>query len=113
MCFTYFRDILQIMRISASDYRKVAEQTLENDEPPDSTVVEFTIRVFSLADDFSELEADIAEHDLGWWGLCPAGLENLETRFQNLSSRFAEIQRVISDPDTYLEGYVEGGLENG
>ncbi len=98
------------MSTSASDYRKVAEQTLTNDEPSDSAVVEFTARVFSLADAFSELEADIAEHDLGLWGLSPDGLEHIETRFQNLSERFADIQRVLSYPDTYLAGYVDDEL---
>ncbi|MFD1527183.1 MULTISPECIES: hypothetical protein [Halolamina] len=98
------------MRTSASDYHKVAQQTISNDEDYDSPVVEFTIRVFSLADDFSELEGKIAEHSLRNRGLCPGGLENLENRFETLSVRFSDIQRVISDPDTYLDGYLESEL---
>lgn len=80
------------------DYWKVAEQTLTNDEPDDSPVMSFVASTFKLADDFTTLEADVAEHELGRHGFCANGLEDLDDRFKTLTARYAAVQRVVSDP---------------
>ncbi|WP_434529886.1 hypothetical protein ACODNH_00070 (plasmid) [Haloarcula sp. NS06] len=80
------------------DYWKVAEQTLTNDEPDDSPVMSFVASTFELSDDFTTLEADLAEHELGRQGLGSNGLENLDERFKTLTARYAAVQRVVSDP---------------
>lgn len=80
------------------DYQKAARQTLTNDEPNDSPVINFVASSFKLSDDFTTLEADIAEHELARHGLCANGLEDLNNRFKTLAARYAAVQRVISDP---------------
>lgn len=88
---------------SDRDYRKVAEQTLTNDEPDDSPVVGFVASLFNLTDNFTALEADVAEHELAQRGLRANGLENLEDRFKTLTGRYAAVQRIISDPQRLAE----------
>jgi hypothetical protein len=88
---------------STRNYRKVAEQTLTNDEPDDSPVMRFVASTFKLADDFTTLEADIAEHELTRQGLRANGLEDLNDRFKTLTARYAAVQRVVSDPQKLAE----------
>lgn len=85
------------------DYQKVAEQTLTNDEPDDSPVIRFVASIFELADCFTTLEADVAEHELSQHGLQANGLEKLNDRFKTLTGRYAAVQRVISDPKKMAE----------
>ena len=85
------------------DYWEVAEQTLTNDEPDDSPVMSFVASIFKLADDFTTLEADLAEHELGQQGLRANGLGNLNDRFKTLTTRYAAVQRVVSDPQKLEE----------
>lgn len=88
---------------SDGNYHDVAEQTLTNDEPDSSPVTEFVASVFKLADDFTTLEADVAEHELARKGLDRNGLEDLDSRFKSLTSRFTAIQRVVADPEKLSE----------
>jgi hypothetical protein len=88
---------------SNRDYGKVAEQTLTNDEPDDSPVMSFVASSFRLADNFTMLEADVAEHELARQGLRANGLEDLDDRFKTLTARYAAVQRVVSDPQKLAE----------
>lgn len=93
---------------SDRNYREVAEQTLTNGEPADSPVIDFVASSFELADDFTELEADIAEHELARQGLSANGLEDLDSRFKTLTARYAAVQRVVSDPQK-MAGHTSTG----
>lgn len=88
---------------SNRNYRKVAEQTLTIDEPDDSPVMSFVASIFKLVDDFTTLEADIAEHEFARQGLRANGLEDLNDRFKTLTARYAAVQRVVSDPQKLAE----------
>lgn len=85
------------------DYQKVASQTLTNDEPDGSPVISFVRFIFELADDFTMLEADVAEHELSGRGLGANNLGTLDDRFITLTSRYAAVQRVVSNPQQLAE----------
>lgn len=89
-------------------YRQVAKKTLTSGESGDTPVVAFIASTFELADDFTKLEANLADHELAWHGLRANGLADLDDQFRSLTDRYANIQRTVSDP-TKLEQHCSTG----